>query len=518
MLDALLRKGYFPQELPPLFSTASFADYIAKNRNKLAAPYKQKKPIWTLPTYHNLARVGGLRRRLSVPNPFSFYRLVRAFDSNAKSLKTKWAVSKFSHTKPTLLAGQSRAIAPSNFDRASPRAAIRVGARYLLKADVSQFYPSIYTHTIPWAVHTKAKAKTKMNDPKLFGNVLDKEIQACQSGQTKGIAIGPDTSLGVAELILGDVDSRLSKACKISGGVRFIDDIELTFHRLADAEDALCRLEEFLYEYELQLNSSKTKIVESPCGIDSAYVSQIRPHIPDKNKAVPSQWIDFFNRAYMLAGEFPADGVLRYAVACVQDVRATSKTWKLAQTLLWQCVAGDPGCLRFVIDVLWLNAHRDNALVVDREMAENALDSLIASSAPVDHGSEVLWSIWAAMLFNLQLSDKSAALVSRMEDSYIASAAHLAHKRGVFSASPPTKVWGKWFEVDCFKDSQWLFVYESYRQGWMSSNVKRAKLQKDDSCRLMKQAGVSFIDESAIEGYRPKRFKPIIIVGGGGGY
>ena len=180
MLDALLRKGYLPQELPPLFGTESIADCIKNHGQQLPTPFTQQKPIWTLPTHHNLARIGGLRRRLSVPNPFSFFRLARTFDSNTAALDSKWAASPYSHTKPVMSANQLRAIAPSNPDRATPRTLIRVGTRYLLRADISQFYPSIYTHTIPWAAHTKGIAKASFNNMGLFGNVLDKELQACQ--------------------------------------------------------------------------------------------------------------------------------------------------------------------------------------------------------------------------------------------------------------------------------------------------------------------------------------------------
>lgn len=94
----------------------------------------------------------------------------------------------------------------------------RVGSRYLLKADISQFYPSIYTHTIPWALHSKATAKAGQRDVELAGNVLDKELQACQHGQTKGIAIGPDTSLGIAELLLSPIDHRMNEECDIVAG------------------------------------------------------------------------------------------------------------------------------------------------------------------------------------------------------------------------------------------------------------------------------------------------------------
>ncbi|QDJ13845.1 hypothetical protein CEP45_08410 [Mergibacter septicus] len=31
--------------------------------------------------------------------------------------------------------------------------------RYLFTTDIANFYPSIYTHSIPWAIYTKEKAK-----------------------------------------------------------------------------------------------------------------------------------------------------------------------------------------------------------------------------------------------------------------------------------------------------------------------------------------------------------------------
>ena len=513
MLDALLRKGYLPKELPPLFSTEAFADCIKSHEQQLPAPFTQQKPIWTLPTHHNLARVGGLRRRLSVPNPFNFFRLARTFDANATVLNGKWAASPYSHTKPAMSANQTRAIAPSNQDRATPRALIRVGARYLLRADISQFYPSIYTHTIPWAAHTKEIAKANRNDMRLFGNVLDKELQACQHGQTKGIAVGPDTSLGIAELLLSQIDCRLTRESDIRGGVRFIDDMELTFRRLADGENALCQLEGLLFEYELQLNSNKTKIVELPDNFESAHVTHLRPHIPDKEKAVHSEWVDFFNKAFLSAREYPDDGVLRYAVACLQAVKVKGSLWELVQSLLWQCIAGDPGCLRFVIDVLWINIHRDQTLVLDKSLSKEALDALIARSAPIGHGSEVLWSIWAALLFDLKLSAESAESVSLMEDSFVAVAASLADERSVFSEPLTSAVWARWLEPQCFNDTHWLFAYEAYRRGWMADMVARAGLNEDACCEFLKRSGVSFVRDAAIADYQPERVKTLTISG-----
>lgn len=516
MLDTLLRRGYLPSELPPLFNTETLASAIESALQNLPVCMTKNKATWTQSTNHNLARVGGLRRRLSVPNPVNYFRLARAFDINQIALAAQWGNSPFSHTTPSLANDGLRAISPKSPDRATPRAMTRVGARYLLKADISQFYPSIYTHTIPWALHTKSTAKAGQQDMTLAGNVLDKELQACQHGQTKGIAIGPDTSLGIAELLLSPIDRRMNEECDIKGGVRFIDDMEFSFVRLADAEKALATLEALLHEYELQLNGNKTKIIALPDSIDSLHATGLRPYIPKNETDSRTEWTDYFNRAFELAKAHPEDGVLRYTVAALQSVKISSRSWQLAQSLLWQSIASDPGCLRFVIDVLWTNTHVGTSLSLDESMAVDALDSLISTSAPVGHGSEVVWSLWAAMLFNLNLSPASWSAITKMDDSFVAVAACVANQRNLFADALVSPLWSSWLEEGCFDQAHWLFAYEAYRNGWLENSATTAKLETVAACKFMKESGVAFFDENIISNYQTRSSRFVASSGGGG--
>src|SRR6266436_3238546 len=68
-LERLLSHGYFPKEYPPPFSTTSFAAHAAKGL-QITKPTGQGSLV-THPAVHNLARPGGTRRRLHIPNPFS---------------------------------------------------------------------------------------------------------------------------------------------------------------------------------------------------------------------------------------------------------------------------------------------------------------------------------------------------------------------------------------------------------------------------------------------------------------
>ena len=86
--------------------------------------------------------------------------------------------------------------------------------KYILKTDIKNFYPSIYTHSIAWALHTKELIRRKGNrtDYSTFlGLKLDRLFQAANDGCTNGIAIGPAISDLIGEIILGAIDTQCSK-------------------------------------------------------------------------------------------------------------------------------------------------------------------------------------------------------------------------------------------------------------------------------------------------------------------
>jgi hypothetical protein len=505
MLEPLLEKGYLPKELPPLFSSRIFASCMITNIGNLPKLITDAKPRWTSLSHHNIARIGGLRRRVSIPNPINYFRLANLFSQQSTLLGAKWSISRFSKTTPSLANARKRAISTSDLNRSHARAAARIGSRYILKADISQFYSSIYTHTIPWVVHGKAIAKSRSRDYSLIGNCIDRELQGSQQGQTKGVPIGPDTSLGIAELILSDIDDIISKKCKIIGGFRFIDDIEYSFLTLGDAERTLSVLEGCLHEYELQLNIKKTEIIQLPDYIESPYISQLRAYKLNSKKMTSSDWIDFFNTGYMLAKQNPTEGVLRYAVSLLRYTCPNKNSWILFQQLLWQCVSLDPGCIRFAIDVIINIASKDATLEMDKDIAQIAINSLIIASAPIGHGNEIVWSIWAALLFDVQLSDDAKNAIEDMDDPFVAIIAMIADTHGIFSGGVTSSRWADWFDdEDAFFGANWPFIYEAYRNNWFVEKVSSAKISENPMCEFLNLYNVSFIDERQISLYEPE--------------
>ncbi|HEX4335864.1 MAG TPA: RNA-directed DNA polymerase [Polyangiaceae bacterium] len=160
------------------------------------------------------------------------------------------------------------------------RAQNRTGKRFALRADISRFYYSLYTHALEWAVHTKGVVKANRAQPvrlrqALWGRALDDRHRDLQDSQSIGIPVGPDTSLVAAELVLGRIDELVSTQINCRG-VRFVDEYELCFSNRADAESALSVLQEALAEYELALNPSKTAIFELPGQLDLPWTRLLR--------------------------------------------------------------------------------------------------------------------------------------------------------------------------------------------------------------------------------------------------
>jgi len=127
---------------------------------------------------------------------------------------------------------------------------------YAFHADISDCYAAFYTHSIPWAVHGKAKGKAARNDKTLIGNIIDSRIQDMRHGQTNGIPQGSTLMDFIAELVLGYADLELNKRleagglteCKI---LRYRDDYRIFVNSPQLGEAILKALTEVLIELGL---------------------------------------------------------------------------------------------------------------------------------------------------------------------------------------------------------------------------------------------------------------------------
>ena len=347
----LASKGYFPKELPPPFTTKPFGNLL-KSYQGLTPPgfaLKFSNPIVTRPSIHNLTRFGLVRRQLSIPNPISFVQIASLLEMNWNGLLPSWNNSTLSLSQPIVDPTASRAVTASHPLSSHPihRAALRATSKYILKSDISGFYPSVYTHSIPWALHTKSVAKAHTSPAASLGNQIDYCLRIAQDRQTKGIPIGPDTSLVIAEIILGSADVELAKGIQVNG-FRSYDDYELGFTTHAAVENGLAALQGVLAEYELQINPLKTKIIELPDYFDTRWASELGA-ISIRTRSQYVDLLHYFDRVFELFRQHPDTDELKFSISRLNSIVVAHSEWEFFQEFLFQCAMIEPATLQLVI-------------------------------------------------------------------------------------------------------------------------------------------------------------------------
>ena len=134
---------------------------------------------------------------------------------------------------------------------------------YVLHTDISDCYGSIYTHSVPWAIHSKRVAKSQRRNQNLIGNLIDKLLQDMAFGQTNGIPQGSVLMDFIAEMVLGYADLELSDRIRQYNIqdyeiIRYRDDYMIFSNNPQTADHITKLLTEILIELGMRLNAQKT--------------------------------------------------------------------------------------------------------------------------------------------------------------------------------------------------------------------------------------------------------------------
>jgi len=159
--------------------------------------------------------------------------------------------------------------------------------KLIIKSDITNFYSSIYTHSIAWAIEGKEKA-FKDKEFKLTGSKIDKLIQYANDAKTDGIPVGSALSDLIAEILLSYVDAKVSKSLSNLNfvAVRFKDDYRILCESEEDGKTILRQLSLELASVNLALNETKTNISALPDGLYRAHDRQYFPHSLREDKKI----------------------------------------------------------------------------------------------------------------------------------------------------------------------------------------------------------------------------------------
>ncbi|MCI7343537.1 MAG: RNA-directed DNA polymerase, partial [Fusobacterium necrophorum] len=214
LYDRLISYGMFSEKLPPIFTGDLFLKYCKNIRTQTFSDE------WRGYINYESMRNTNIPRNIGIPTPMGHELLCKAlmkywtelteyFGTKTKEqsrIISRIHIRKMQDTKALFLMNYKNWI-----DDGTPEPDIYLGKEYMIHADISKCYPSIYTHAIPWALVGKDVAKKNIKRHKEWYNQIDYFAQISKNGETHGLLIGPHTSNILSEIILCAIDEDLSK-------------------------------------------------------------------------------------------------------------------------------------------------------------------------------------------------------------------------------------------------------------------------------------------------------------------
>lgn len=152
--EKLLDYGMFPEKISAIFSSEKFGVWV---REKGISVYTKKS--FSNVTFH-LTRNNNAPRILNIPHPIPYYFL-------CKEIKTNWIEISASigevddYTDRSMIIPKpnnlsKRLVSMLSYDRNKDEKFLVLEksfkAKYFVHADIANCYPSIYSHSIPWAL------------------------------------------------------------------------------------------------------------------------------------------------------------------------------------------------------------------------------------------------------------------------------------------------------------------------------------------------------------------------------
>lgn len=492
-LRALLATGYLPEDiLPPPFNTLDFAHYRASiGRAWAAIPNAYPK---TAPEIYSSPKQQGWRRDFSIVNPIAQYHVARLIADNWTTIK-RHVEQSYSSERVSIRTDGSRSVQKPDFELVRLRhSEVTAMYDYVLIADISRFYGTLYTHAIPWALHTKSWCKTNLHKPAYessLGAKLDWAVRRGNDNQTLGIPVGPDTSRVLSEIVASAVDALLHKKLKLNEAraVRHVDDWFIGFDTLGDAEAAVAVLSASCRDFQLEIHPEKTRCVHVPREADPIWSSTLRNLKLEMGASIQRRSIDhFFNQAFHFAGLYPKENVLSYAVTRSRSTRFRRENWHTYETYLLNAARANATTLPSIVAIL--ASYNAWGYPVGKERISKLIQDLIRNAAPFAFHSEVAWALFLAKALKITLKAKFLAPVAELESSICALIALDLRSLSLIDGELNTKLWQQSMSETGLTSDMWLLAYEAELKGWLSGTTPY--VDADPYFSELKKRGVSF--------------------------
>lgn len=159
--------------------------------------------------------------------------------------------------------------------------------RFFAKLDIQNFFGSIYTHSITWAIvgdKHLGKEYSKSSLKNTFASQSDIVQQKSNDNETNGIIIGPEINRVIADIILTQCDYNIEKKLnqqninfnKDYKIYRFVDDYYIFSSKYEILEMIEQEISKELSNFNLKLNLEKHQIKEQPFSLADSSIVQLK--------------------------------------------------------------------------------------------------------------------------------------------------------------------------------------------------------------------------------------------------
>lgn len=492
--NALLSKGYFPKELPPVFTTLDFgreADKIVKDWQKAGVFKRDVKSLGKLPgkkkrsgafTYNLKAaeaevfskpKRGYERRDVHIVHPLPQALLSMEVGANWRSIQKWLSRQTFSEDEIRISSEYERSIKGINFPLHNiKKRYLEATSDWVVTTDITRFYPSIYTHSIAWAVYGKERVKHQLSNYKgSLADRIDLLVRSCNRNQTVGIPVGPETSRLIAEIISSRIDQEYLHSNVVASAEaidRLQDDWTIGVGSLEEAERVLSTISGLYRSYGLDINGSKTSIDRIVVERQSAWISEMGAFLSHRSgRLVGMRLREFLDLALTLQSQNPSAQVVSYALSVVDNMRIDHGDVPTVESFLIRSAVVAPISLDRICRVILDLQNRTGALSAKRiggrfiRLAEVAIEK--------GHTYEVIWLLYTLRGLKRPVDAKAVCRAAGgMPSAAIALVLMDMKSKGLGLGKLPIADWQSQITEDSANtDWTWLMAYEGIRNGWL---------------------------------------------------
>ena len=160
------------------------------------------------------------------------------------------------------------------------------------------------------------------------------------------------------------------------------------------------------------------------------------------------------------------------------------------QRLLFQAAAIDPGTLHIALYVAF--EHKEKGIRLDLNAVDRALTAIICRHSALQHGGDIAWALWGAVVFGVNLQEAAIRSLERLTDPIAILMALFADSKGAFARPINHAQWEPLATSTELFDRRWLVGYEAVGQGWLNAPADPAN--SDPFFAECRNRGVRFMD------------------------